>query len=471
MKDLLTANISTLHQQLKSKEIKCLDLVNAFIDNIHKNALNSYTIVFEEQARQKALSIDNKGVFEHFLTGIPMAIKDNICIKNFPATCSSNILKNFIPPYNATVIDRLSSLDAIFIGKTNLDEFAMGSSTEHSAFGATLNPYDKSRVPGGSSGGSAACVKAKEAVCALGSDTGGSIRQPAAFCGIVGLKPTYGLVSRYGLIAFASSLDQIGPMTGCVKDSAILLDAIAGEDKMDSTSYVPKPAEYFENLYPQIKGLKIGIPKEYFIEGLSSEIKEIILKTAKKMEKEGALLVDISLPNTEYAVPTYYLIATAEASSNLARYDGVKYGYRAENSSNIKEMYESTRNEGFGKEVKRRIMLGTFALQAGYYDEYYLKACKTRTVISKDFENAFKEVDIILTPVTPTPPFKFGEHMIDPVSMYLSDIFTVSASLAGLPAITFKCGEDKGLPVGAQLIAKSFDEQLLLNAAYAFEQF
>lgn len=471
MMSLLNTDIFTLNKKLKNREVTCTELITETFNNIHKSKLNSYITLMEESALNKASLIDKNSDFSHLLTGLPIAIKDNICIRNFPTTCGSKILKNFIPPYNATVIDKLESLNAIFIGKTNLDEFAMGSSTENSAFNPTLNPYNPNLVPGGSSGGSASSVKANESICALGSDTGGSIRQPAAFCGVVGLKPTYGLVSRYGLVAFASSLDQIGPITKCAKDSAILLDAIAGEDPKDSTSRnSAQTGQYFKSLNPEIKNIKIGIPKEYFVEGIAPEIKEKILSTAKLMEKSGAVLYDISLPNTEYAIAIYYLIATAEASSNLARYDGVKYGYRIPESENLKTMYEFTKEQGFGKEVKRRIMLGTFGLQSGYYDEYYNKACKVRNLIALDFENAFKKVDIILTPATPTLPFKIGERITDPLQMYLSDIFTVSVNLAGLPAISFKCGEHNDLPVGVQLIGKPFSEQMLLNTTYAYEQ-
>ncbi len=385
--------------------------------------------------------------------------------KGIRTTCASKILENYVPPYDATVIKKLREKGAIIIGKTNLDEFAMGSSTEYSAFFKTLNPHDESRVPGGSSGGSASCVANDEAIAALGSDTGGSIRQPASFCGVVGFKPTYGLVSRYGLVAFASSLDQIGPITKTVEDCAILLEVISGKDDNDMTSLdVPVPS-YYTNLKSNIEGLRIGIIEEFFAE-VSSDLVPIYEDVLKTLKSFGIKLVKITLPHIKYAIPTYYLIATSEASSNLARYDGVRYGLNFD-AHNIDDLYEVTRANGFGKEVTRRIMLGTFSLQAGYYDEYYLKACKVRQLIINDFENAFKEVDLIVTPTTPTTAFKFGEKLKDPIEMYLQDIFTVSVNLAYLPAISIPCGKVNELPVGLQFIAPRLEEQRLLDAAQA----
>ncbi|MGB9823084.1 Asp-tRNA(Asn)/Glu-tRNA(Gln) amidotransferase subunit GatA [Thermodesulfovibrio sp.] len=406
----------------------------------------------------------------NILTGIPIAVKDNICTKGILTTCASKILYNFHPPYESTVTSRLLQQRYILVGKTNMDEFAMGSSTENSGFHITKNPWDLERVPGGSSGGSAAAVAADECIAALGSDTGGSIRQPASFCGVVGLKPTYGRVSRFGLVAFASSLDQIGPITKCVADAAILMNVISGYDAMDSTSVPIETPNFTEYLNKDIKGFKIGIPKEYFIEGMDKEVEERVMDAIKHLESLGCIPVEISLPNTEYTVATYYLIATSEASSNLARYDGVKYGLRVE-GSDLLDMYMKTRSRGFGSEVKRRIMLGTYSLSAGYYEAYYKKALQVRTLIKQDFEKAFKKVDFIITPTAPTPAFKIGEKIDDPLQMYLSDIFTISVNLAGLPAISIPCGFSiNGLPVGLQIIGKPFDEAGILQLAYAYEQ-
>ncbi|MBA3060474.1 MAG: Asp-tRNA(Asn)/Glu-tRNA(Gln) amidotransferase subunit GatA, partial [Nitrospirae bacterium] len=399
-----------------------------------------------------------------------VAIKDNMCTKGIRTTCSSKILADFIPPYESTVTSRLRENGYVLIGKTNLDEFAMGSSTENSGFFTTRNPWDIERIPGGSSGGSAAAVAADECIAALGSDTGGSIRQPASLCGVVGLKPTYGRVSRYGLVAFASSLDQIGPITKNVKDSAILLNIISGNDPFDSTSAPVAVPDFTKVLGNEIKGLKIGIPKEYFIKGMDSEIEESVKTAIKKLESLGAVPVDISLPHTEYAAAAYYVLATSEASSNLARYDGVKYGFRAE-GKDLMEMYMNTRAQGFGAEVKRRIMLGTYALSSGYYDAYYKKAQQARTLIKTDFEKAFNSVDMIVTPTSPTAAFKSGEKTEDPLQMYLSDIFTISVNLAGIPAISIPCGfTSSNLPIGLQIIGKHFDEESILKAAYAYEQ-
>lgn len=406
---------------------------------------------------------------------IPIAIKDNICIKDYPTTCSSHILKGFRPPYDATVITKLRKSGAIFLGHANMDEFAFGSSTESSCYGITRNPWDLSCVPGGSSGGSAAAVAAHEAIWALGSDTGGSIRQPASFCGVVGLKPTYGRVSRYGLIAFASSLDQIGPITKDVADCALLLNLIAGHDEMDSTSAnVPVP-DFTRSLTKDVKGLKIGIPKEYFIDGMDPEVKQSVLAAIDDLRSQGAQFIEISLPHTEYAVATYYILATAEASSNLARFDGVQYGLRCQPNeprrTPIIDLYEETRNQGFGAEAKRRIMLGTYSLSSGYYDAYYLKAQKVRTLIKKDFDDALKLCDAIITPTAPTTAFKIGEKTSDPLSMYLSDIYTISVNLAGIPAISIPCGFARnGLPIGLQIMAKPFDEEMIFRIAYTYEQ-
>lgn len=410
-------------------------------------------------------------------TPIPIAVKDNMCIKGEETTCCSKILAGFRPPYDATVIRRLKASGALLVGSTNMDEFAFGSSTENSFYGPTRNPWNLGCVPGGSSGGSAAAVAAHEAIWAIGSDTGGSIRQPAAFCGVVGLKPTYGRVSRYGLIAFASSLDQIGPITKDVTDSALLMNIIAGCDEYDSTSAnVPVP-DYTKSLINDVKGLKIGIPKEYFVEGMDPEVKAAVKDAMEVLKKAGAYFIDISLPHTEYAVAAYYIVATAEASSNLARYDGVQYGLRARPANGVVrktsliDMYEETRDIGFGNEAKRRIMLGTYSLSSGYYDDYYLRGLKVRTLIKKDFDAAFSQVDAIITPTAPTTAFKIGEKINDPLSMYLSDIYTISVNLSGVPAISIPCGFSKnGLPVGLQIITKPFDEEMIFRVAYTYEQ-
>jgi len=407
---------------------------------------------------------------KNILTGIPIAVKDNICTKGILTTCASKILYNFYPPYESTVTQKLLNNKYILVGKTNMDEFAMGSSTENSGFHITRNPWDLERVPGGSSGGSAAAVAADECIAALGSDTGGSIRQPASFCGVVGLKPTYGRVSRFGLVAFASSLDQIGPITKCVQDAALLMNVIAGYDPMDSTSAPIGTNDFTEYLGKEVKGFKIGIPKEYFIEGMDREVEERVNDAIKHLESLGCIPVEISLPHTEYAVATYYIVATSEASSNLARYDGVKYGLRVE-GKDLLDMYMKTRSRGFGAEVKRRIMLGTYSLSAGYYEAYYKKALQVRTLIKQDFEKAFEKVDFIITPTAPTPAFKIGEKIDDPLQMYLSDIFTISVNLGGLPAISIPCGFSmNGLPIGLQIIGKLFDESGILQLAYAYEQ-
>jgi len=436
--------------------------------------LNAFLTMISDSAIAQAQEIDRAAVQGDELpplAGAIIAVKDNMVMRGVRTTAGSRILFNYKPPYTATAIERLQSAGAIIIGKTNLDEFAMGSSTENSAFGPVRNPWDTSRVPGGSSGGSAVAVSAGMAMGALGSDTGGSIRQPASLCGVVGLKPTYGRVSRYGLIAFGSSLDQIGPFANSVEDAAQILSVIAGRDANDSTSSNVDVEDYAASLNGNISGLRIGVPGEYFGAGLDSEVKQAIDQAIKKLEEAGARIVDVSLPHTEYAVPVYYLIATAEASANLARFDGVRYGLRAEEATTLKSMYSRTRDQGFGAEVKRRIMLGTYALSAGYYDQYYGKAQKVRSLIERDFREAFEKCDVIATPTAPTPAFKLGDKTNDPLEMYLSDIYTITANLAGVPGLSMPCGlSSSGLPIGIQLIGKHFDEARLLRTAYNLEQ-
>jgi len=426
------------------------------------------------ESRVKAFVRVNKassGGTQGILAGIPVLVKDNICVSGEETTCSSRILEGFKPPYDATVVKKLKAAGANLIGKSNMDEFAFGSSCETSCYGPTRNPWDLDRIPGGSSGGSAAAVAADETIMAIGSDTGGSIRQPAALCGVVGMKPTYGRVSRYGLIAFASSLDQIGPITKDVEDAALLLGVIAGYDEMDSTSVDTPVPDYKRSLVNDVKGLRVGVPKEYFIKGIDKDVEGSVRKAINTFKELGADIKDITLPHTEYAVATYYIVAPAEASSNLARFDGVQYGLRDNSAKDIIDMYIKSRSKGFGNESKRRILLGTYCLSTGYYDAYYLKAQKVRTKIREDFDNAFKGCDVIITPTSPTPAFKIGERMNDPLSMYLSDIFTIPANLAGLPAISVPCGLTAGgLPIGLQIMAKPFDEDTMLRAAYTFEQ-
>jgi len=405
------------------------------------------------------------------LLGIPIAVKDNMCTEGIRTTCASKILANFIPPYDATVVRKLKQAGSVICGKPNMDEFAMGSSTENSGFFITRNPWDLERIPGGSSGGSAAAVAAGECIAALGSDTGGSIRQPAACCGVVGLKPTYGRVSRYGLVAFASSLDQIGPITKDVMDAAILMNVIAGHDPRDSTSANIAAPDFTSALKKDVRGMKVGIPREYFIDGMDPEVDKAVRDAVKTLEGLGATVREVTLPHTAYAVATYYILATSEASSNLARYDGVKYGVRAEGAKDLLDMYMKSRSQGFGPEVKRRIMLGTYALSAGYYDAYYKKGQQVRTLIKRDFDEAFKSVDIIATPTAPTAAFKIGEKSADPLQMYLSDIFTISVNLAGIPGISIPCGFTKNnLPIGLQLLGRHFDEESILRASFAYEQ-
>jgi aspartyl-tRNA(Asn)/glutamyl-tRNA(Gln) amidotransferase subunit A len=472
--ELYNLSIDEARSAIDRGEIKPVELTKAIFERIEtiEEKVGSYISLTRESALNQAEQAEDN-IRENIgkaLLGIPIAVKDNICTKGVKTTCSSKILENFKPPYESTVTQRLNEQGYILIGKTNLDEFAMGSSTENSAFGLTKNPWDIERIPGGSSGGSAAAVAVDECIAALGSDTGGSIRQPAAFCGVVGLKPTYGRVSRYGLVAFASSFDQIGPITKNVKDSAILMNIISGHDLYDSTS-ANLPVPDFTSAPGQgIKDLKIGVPREYFIEGVDKEVESSVKEAIKKLESLGAIPVDISLPHTEYAVAAYYILATSEASSNLARYDGVKYGLRVDGDDLI-DMYMKTREEGFGAEVKRRIILGTYALSSGYYDAYYRKAQQVRTLIRRDFERAFVNVDVIVTPTTPTPAFKAGEKTEDPLQMYLSDIFTISVNLAGVPGISIPCGfTSQNLPVGLQIIGKHFDEESILKVAYAYEQ-
>jgi len=471
---LYSLSVKEVRYLIDKGKISPVELTNAVLQRIEsvEEKVRAYVAVNKEGALSKAAEVEDrvKKGSDKTLLGIPIAIKDNICTEGIKTTCSSKILKNFIPPYESTVTRRLKEHGYILIGKTNLDEFAMGSSTENSGFFITRNPWDLERVPGGSSGGSAAAVAADECIAALGSDTGGSIRQPASLCGVVGLKPTYGRVSRFGLIAFASSLDQIGPITKNVEDSAILLNIISGHDSSDSTSVSLPVPDFTSILGKDIKGVKVGVPREYFIDGMDKEVEDAVREAIRRLESLGAVPIEISLPHTDYAVATYYILATSEASSNLARYDGVKYGLRI-NGENLIDMYMNTRQYGFGAEVKRRIILGTYALSSGYYEAYYKKAQQVRTLIRQDFEIAFKEVDVIVTPTSPTPAFKAGEKTTDPLQMYLSDIFTIPVNLAGVPGISIPCGFSSGnLPIGLQIIGKHFDEETILRLAYAYEQ-
>ena len=460
---------------LKAKKYSAVELLNSVytrIDSVEEK-VNSYINLTKETALAQAESADKKIAAgeDAPLLGIPLAIKDLICVKDEPTTCASRILENFVAPYDATVIQKLKSAGAVIIGKTNMDEFAMGSSNENSYFKPTKNPWDLTRVPGGSSGGSAAAVAAQECLASLGSDTGGSIRQPASFCGVTGLKPTYGRVSRFGLVAFASSLDQIGPMTKTAADAALIMNVIGGNDPRDSTSANVSLPDFMAPLDKDVRGMKMGIPKEYFTSGIDPEVEKSVQEAISKLESLGMEKVEVSLPHTEYAVSCYYIIACAEASSNLSRYDGVKYGFRSESQENLAEMYFNTREEGFGEEVKRRILLGTFVLSSGYYDAYYLKGQQVRTLIKNDYEEAYKKCDVIVAPNAPMPAFKLNEKTQDPLQMYLSDIYTISANLAGIPAISVPCGlTSGGLPVGLQLMAKHFDEETLLNVSHKYQQ-
>ena len=474
---LYKLTLHELQEKFTNGEVTAREIVQAYSLRISQvePKVKAYITFTKESALAQADALDQKlkGWRRTMpLMGMPLAVKDNICTEDVLTTCASRILGNFVPPYDATVIARLRGQGYLLLGKTNLDEFAMGSSTENSAFGPSRNPWNLGSIPGGSSGGSAAAVAADECVAALGSDTGGSIRQPAACCGVVGLKPTYGRVSRFGLVAFASSLDQIGPITKDVTDAAVLLNVIAGHDPLDSTSAnlpVPDYTKVFRR--KDLKKVRVGVPQEYFAEGLDPEVDQAVRGAIEELKRLGGDIKDVKLPTTDAAIATYYVVATAEASSNLARYDGVKYGLRSKQTKDLLEMYMTTRQEGFGPEVKRRIMLGTYALSAGYYDAYYGKAQAVRTLIRRDFEAAFQEVDLIVTPVMPTPAFKLGEKVANPLQMYLSDIYTISVNLAGIPAISLPCGFSKaGLPIGLQIIGRAFEEETVLRAAHAYEQ-
>lgn len=474
--DILNMTALEIGAAIKAKEITAVDAVKAVLDSIAKtdSAVNAYITVNGEEALKKAEEVQAKidaGELTGPLAGVPFAIKDNICTKGVKTSCASKILGDFAPVYNATVVEKLEAEGAIVLGKVNMDEFAMGSTSETSAYGETKNPWDLTKVPGGSSGGAAASVAAKEAVIALGSDTGGSIRQPAAYCGVTGLKPTYGTVSRFGLIAYASSLDQIGPIAKDVADCAATMDVICGIDKNDGTSLDVGTPDYLKNLTADVKGMKIGLPKECFeTKGLDPEVAESVKSVAKVLEEKGAIVEEISLPFLDYVIPAYYIIAAAEASSNLSRFDGVKYGFRAKDYDGLVDLYNATRSEGFGDEVKKRILLGTFVLSSGYYDAYYRKALKVKAVIKQKFDEIFQNYDLILCPVAPTTAPKIGESLSDPMQMYLSDIFTVSVNIAGLPGLSVPCGFDKsGMPIGAQLIGQVLSEQKVLNAGYAFQ--
>jgi aspartyl-tRNA(Asn)/glutamyl-tRNA(Gln) amidotransferase subunit A len=473
--ELTALTIDAARSAIQEREITSMALVESFYERIQQEdgEIGAFLTLTRERAIEQADRIDRMAADGKPLPplgGVPVAVKDVMCTRGVRTTAGSKILGNFIPPYDCTAVARLEAAGAVVLGKLNCDEFAMGSSNENSAFRPVHNPRDKRRVPGGSSGGSAAAVAADMAVAALGSDTGGSIRQPAAFCGVVGVLPTYGRVSRYGLIAFASSLDHIGPLTKTVKDAALILRTIAGRDPMDATSAeVPVP-DYVAELEKPVRGLKVGVAKEYFGEGLDPEIRKAVDDGIQALAKLGCEIVEVSLPHTEYAIPTYYIVATAEASSNLARFDGVRYGYRAKGARTLSDMYRRSRDEGFGAEAKRRIMLGTYALSAGYYDAYYLKAQKVRTLLTRDFDEAFKKVDAIVTPTTPTAAFKLGEKVDDPLAMYLADIYTVTADLAGIPGISIPCGRTReNLPIGMQILGRHLDESTILRLAHAFE--
>lgn len=477
MSELYQLSIQQLRELIQSREASVTEITQSFLDRIEQcdEKIKAFLTVQREQVLARAAELDRQLASGEpkngLLTGIPLAIKDNIVTQGVCTTCASRILENYIPPYNATVMDKLEESGALLLGKTNCDEFAMGSSTENSAYFPTRNPWDLERVPGGSSGGSVAAVAAGEAPGALGSDTGGSIRQPAAFCGTVGLKPTYGRVSRYGLVAFASSLDQIGPVANSVSDVALLLQAIAGSDPHDSTSAARPVEDYLSSIDQEVKGLKIGVPREWFGSGLDAQIEQSLQEAIKKLEGLGCSVSEVSMPQSEYAIATYYIIAPAEASSNLARYDGVKYGHRGTDQKDLDSMFKSTRSEGFGEEVKRRIMIGTYVLSAGYYDAYFLKASKVRTLLRNDYEEAFKKVDLLIGPTTPSLPFKIGEKTTDPLQMYLMDIYTVTANLAGIPGLSLPCGfSQEGLPIGLQIQAPYFQEARLLNLAHVLEK-
>ena len=474
--DLMSLTAVELGRKIKAKEVTVTEAVTAALDAIEKKekAVHSFVTVDRQGALERAKEIQKQidaGTLTGPLAGVPVAIKDNMCTKDLLTTCSSKILYNFVPTYTAEAVLNLEKAGAVILGKTNMDEFAMGSTTETSAYGETKNPWNTEHVPGGSSGGSCAAVAAEECSYALGSDTGGSIRQPSSFCGVTGIKPTYGTVSRYGLIAYGSSLDQIGPVAKDVTDCATILETIASYDSKDSTSVKRDDYVFTEALVDDVAGMKIGIPRDYLGEGLDEEVKEAVLAAAKELEKKGAIVEEFDLSLVEYAIPAYYVIACAEASSNLARFDGVKYGYRTKEYEGLHNMYKKSRSEGFGAEAKRRIMLGSFVLSSGYYDAYYLKALKTKALIKQAFDKAFETYDVILGPAAPTTAPKLGESLCDPIKMYLGDIYTISVNLAGLPGISLPCGKDKnGLPIGLQLIGNCFEEKKIIRAAYAFEQ-
>lgn len=464
-----------LHEMIRKREVSAEEITNSVFQRIDSvdDTIKAYITKTRELALEQARNVDRRlaaGEKLSPMAGIPIALKDNLCTTGIKTTCSSKMLENWVPPYNATVVERLSNQGAIFTGKTNLDEFAMGSSTENSAFFTTRNPWDTNRVPGGSSGGSAAATSADECIVALGSDTGGSIRQPASFCGVVGMKPTYGRVSRYGLVAFASSLDQIGPFAKDVEDCALLLGAISGHDPMDSTSAeVPVP-DYRKALIPDVKGLRIGIPREFYGQGVQANINDTVKAAIKVLTDLGAQAEEVSLPHIDYTFPVYYILAPSEASSNLARFDGIRYGHRTSEDAEVMEMISISRGEGFGPEVKQRIMLGTYALSAGYYDAYYLKALKVRTLVKQDFDRAFEKYDVLLTPVSPVPAFEVGERSSDPLQMKLADVCTIPINMTGIPGMSIPCGFVNGLPVGLQILAKPFAEETMLRVAYTYEQ-
>ena len=468
--ELYELTVHELLEKLDNNEITLEDITKSYIDRINEKEkdVQAFVTITDKEALEKVQNIKER---DTKFAGIPIGIKDNICTKGVKTTCGSKMLENFISPYDATVIEKLNEEGLISLGKLNMDEFAMGSSTEHSAFSTTKNPWNLNTVPGGSSGGSAAAVAANLVPWALGSDTGGSIRQPASLCGVVGLKPTYGLVSRYGLVAYASSLDQIGPITKDVTDCAMLLNLLVGHDEKDTTSHNMPKVDYTESLKNDIKGMKIAVPKEFFGEGFNAEVKESLMKAIEKYKELGAIVEEVSLNIADYALATYYIIACAEASSNLGRFDGIRYGYRTKNFENLKDIYKNSRSEGFGDEVKRRIILGTYVLSSGYYDAYYKKAQQVRTVIKQEFDKIFDKYDVILTPTSPTVAFEIGEQSNNPLEMYLADIYTVPVNVAGIPAISIPCSVDsKGMPIGMQLLGNRFEESKILNAAYAFEQ-
>lgn len=467
----------TLGKKIKAGEVSVAEAAKACMDSIERydSEYNCFVTVADregvmKQAEEIQKKIDN-GELTGPIAGVPVAIKDNMCLNGMLTTCSSKILSNFVPTYTSEAVEKLIEAGMVIVGKTNMDEFAMGSTTETSYYGETKNPWDKNKVPGGSSGGSAAAVAAEEVVCALGSDTGGSIRQPASFCGVTGIKPTYGRVSRYGLIAYGSSLDQIGPLAKDVTDCAALLEIISQYDKKDSTSVNRNDNDFTGALVDDVKGLKIGLPRDYFSEGLDPDIKDAVYAAAKKLEEKGAIVEEFDLGMVEYTIPTYYIIAAAEASSNLERFDGVKYGYRTDSYTDLHNMYKKSRSEGFGPEVKRRIMLGSFVLSSGYYDAYYVKALKAKALIKQAYDKAFEKYDIILGPVAPTTALKMGESLSDPIKMYLGDVYTVPVNLAGLPGISLPCGYDRdGMPIGLQMVSDAFNEKTIIRAAYAYEQ-